>query len=139
MKRTYVDANILIAAFKGEGGAAQRALQVLDDPDSKLVVSDYVRLEVLPKPTFHNRQEEIGFMQAVLEDAENLSTSSELTGSAVTMASRYDLTPIDSLHVSASVVAAVDQLVTMEKPSKPMCKVNEVKVVSIHSESEDAQ
>ena len=30
-------------------------------------------------------------------------------------------------------------LVTMEKPSKPICRVKEVNVVSIHSDSEPAQ
>lgn len=76
MKRTYIDASLLIAAFRGEEQVAQRALRVLDDPDRRLVVSDYLRLEVLPKPTFHKRQQEIDFMQAVFDGAaENLNTS----------------------------------------------------------------
>jgi predicted nucleic acid-binding protein len=140
MKRTYIDANVLIAAFQGEERVAQRALRVLDDPDRKLVVSDYLRLEVRPKPTFHKRQEEIDFMQAVFNGAsENLITSSDLTGGALEMASKYDMTPIDALHVGAAAVAGVDEFVTMEKPTKPMCKVKEIKVVSIHSESEAAR
>lgn len=140
MKRTYIDANVLIAAFQGEEQVARRALRVLDDPDRRLVVSDYLRLEVLPKPTFHKRREEIEFMQAVLDGAaENLSTSSDLTGRAIVLASKYDMTPIDALHVGAAEVAGVDELVTLEKPTKPMCKVTEVKVVSIHSESEAAR
>jgi predicted nucleic acid-binding protein len=140
MKRTYVDANVLIAAFRGEEKAAHRALQVLDDPDRKLVVNDYLRLEVLPKPTFHKRQEEIDFMQAVFENAvEKGPTSDELTEKAVELASRYDMTPIDALHVGAAVVAGVDELVTMEKPTKPMCRVSEVEVVSIHCDAEAAR
>lgn len=51
------------------------------------------------------------------------------------MASKYDMTPIDALHIGAAAIACVDELVTMEKPAKPMCQVKEVKVVSIHSES----
>jgi len=140
MKRTYIDANVLIAAFQGEEQVAQRALRVLDDPDRSLVVSDYLRLEVLPKPTFHKRREEIDFMQAVFDGAaENLSTSPDLTGRALEYASKYDMTPIDALHVGAAAVAGVDELVTLEKPTKPMCKVDEVNVVSIHSESEAAR
>ncbi|MEW6259252.1 MAG: type II toxin-antitoxin system VapC family toxin [Thermodesulfobacteriota bacterium] len=136
MKSTYIDANVLIAAFQGEEQVAQRALRVLDDPGRKLVVSDYLRLEVLPKPTFHKRQEEMEFMQAVFENAENVNTSSDLTGCALSMASKYDLTPIDALHIGAASVAGVDEFVTVEKPTKPMCRVKEVNVVSIHSESE---
>ena len=140
MKRTYIDANVLIAAFQGEEKVAHRALEVLDDPNRRLVVSDYLRLEVLPKPTFHKRQEEIDFMQAIFEGAtENLGTSSELTGRALDLASKYDMTPIDALHVGAAAVAGVDELVTMEKPTKPMCRVTEIKVISIHSESSAAK
>lgn len=140
MKRTYIDANVLIAAFRGEEQVAQRALRVLDDPERKLVVSDYLRLEVLPKPTFHKRQEEVEFMQAVFDGAdESLSSSSELTGRALAMASKYDMTAIDALHIGAAAVAGVDEFVTMEKPTKPICKVKEVNVVSIHSESEAAR
>ena len=140
MKRTYVDANVLIAAFQGEKAVAERALKVLDDPDRALVVSDYLRLEVFPKPTFHKRQEEVEFMQAVFENAaEKVSTSDELTERAVELAARYDMTPIDALHVGAAVVAGVDELVTMEKPTKPMCRVSEVEVVSIHSDVEAAR
>ncbi|MDI9569696.1 MAG: type II toxin-antitoxin system VapC family toxin [Pseudomonadota bacterium] len=135
MKRTYVDANVLIAAFQGDKQVSQRALQVLDDPDRMFVVSDYLRLEVLPKPTFHKRQEEIGFMREVFESAaESLCTSSDLTGCALAMASKYDMTPIDALHIGAATVAGVDEFVTMEKPTKPICRVKEIKVVSIHSE-----
>lgn len=139
MKRTYIDAGVLIEAFRGTNPRAVRALRVLDDPDRKFVVSDYLRLEVLPKPTFHNKREEVEFMQAVFENAENVKTSSELTGCALAMASKYDMAPIDALHIGAAAVADVDEFVTMEKPTKPMCKVEEVNVVSIHSESEAAR
>lgn len=139
MKRTYIDAGVLIEAFRGTNPRAVRALRVLDDPDRKFVVSDYLRLEVLPKPTFHNKREEVEFMQAVFENAENVKTSSELTGCALAMASKYDMAPIDALHIGAAAVADVDEFVTMEKPTKPMCKVEEVNVVSMHSESEAAR
>lgn len=36
MKRTYIDTNVFISAFQGEEQATQRAMRVLDDPDSKL-------------------------------------------------------------------------------------------------------
>ena len=140
MRRSYLDASVLIAAYRGEPEVAKRALEVLDDPDRALVVSDYLRLEVLPKPRFHKKQEEVEFMQAVFENAaENVSTSDELTEKAVELASRHDMTPIDALHVGAAVIAGVDELVTMEKPTIPMCRVSEIRVVSIHSEAEADQ
>jgi predicted nucleic acid-binding protein len=140
MKRTYLDANVLIAAFRGEEQVAQRALGVLDDPDRKLVVSDYLRLEIFPKPTFLRRKEEIDFMQEIFDGAgENIDTSPELTRRALEFASKYDISPIDALHVGAAAMSCVDELITLENPTKPICRVKEVNVVSIHSESEAAQ
>lgn len=134
MKQTYIDASVLIAAFQGKESTSRRTLEVLDDPERNLIVSDYLRLEVLPKPTFHKRSEEVEFMNAVLQNAsENVYTSPQLTGQAVALAGKYDMTPIDSLHVAAAVVAGADELVTMEKGTKPMCQVEEVKVISLHS------
>jgi len=134
MKRTYIDANVIIAAFQGEESVARRALQVLDDPNRELVVSDYLKLEVLPKPTSLKKREEVEFMKAIFDSAsENVATSPRLTECALNMASKYDMTPIDALHIGAAIISGVDELVTMEKATKPMCKVAEVKVVSLHS------
>ena len=138
MKLTYLDANVLIAAFRGESDIAFRALEVLDDSERQFVVSDYLRLEVLPKPTFLGRHEEVLFMRTFLEEAaEDVPSSQEVTGRAVNLASQYDMTPIDALHVGAAVTvtAAVDELVTVEKATKPMCRVMAIKVVSLHSEN----
>lgn len=133
MKRTYVDANVLIAAFQGDESISRRALEVLCDPDRKLVVSDFLRLEVLPKPTFHKREKEVEFMNAVLEKAEeNVPCDHGVTKKAIELASNYDVAPMDALHAGAASVANVDEFVTMEKPTKPLCKVGELKVVSLY-------
>jgi hypothetical protein len=50
--RTYLDSGVLLAAFKGEGKLGLRALEVLDDPNRCLVVSDAVEIELLPKPVY---------------------------------------------------------------------------------------
>ena len=38
-KRTYVDTNLLIAAWQGQGDLGIRALKVLDDPQRMIVLS----------------------------------------------------------------------------------------------------
>lgn len=45
MTLTYLDANVLIAAFRGESDIAFRALEVRDDSERQFVVSDYLRLD----------------------------------------------------------------------------------------------
>ena len=108
MKRTYIDASVLIAAFQGDGIISRRAMEVLDDPNRELVVSDFLRLEVLPKPTFHKRTEEVEFMNAVLENAaENVPCDPGVTKKAIELASDYDVAPMDALHVGAASAAKV--------------------------------
>lgn len=136
MKRTYIDSCVLIAAFQADESISQPAMEVLDDPERELVVSDYLRLEVLPKPTFNKNNEEIEFMKAVLENAAtHVPFSPELTELAVNLASKYDMTPIDALHISAAIKAKADELITFEKKTKPMCQVKEIKVISLHSKN----
>ncbi len=49
-RRTYLDANVLIAAWNGDAESRGWARAVLDDPERQLLTSDFVRLDVLPKP-----------------------------------------------------------------------------------------
>ena len=137
-RRTYVDSNVLIAAFQGDESTAQRAQAVLDDPKRALVISEYVRLETLPKPVFHRREEEVAFMQAIFAAAERVSTSDSLVTNAVTLASQYDLAPVDSLHASAAIQAGVDEFVTLEKPNKPLFRLKEITMVSIYQANDES-
>ncbi|QPB72191.1 hypothetical protein D5125_17250 [Magnetovirga frankeli] len=45
-KRTYLDANVLIAAWQAKDPLGTRAMAILDDPQRQLMVSDAVWLEV---------------------------------------------------------------------------------------------
>lgn len=130
-RRTYLDANVLIAAWNGDEDARAWARAVLDDPQRRFVVSDFVRLEVLPKPDFYRRPVELAFMQAIFSVAENVPVSPALVRQALTMAGRYDLSPLDALHLAAAAEAGVDELLTFERPEKPMCRQTVVKVVSL--------
>jgi predicted nucleic acid-binding protein len=134
-KRTYVDANVLIAAFRGDTAIAPAALGILSDPDRLFIVSDVLRLATLPKPTFHKNDDEVGFLSSFFAAAaESVASAPALTEQAIALASAHDLTPVDTLHVSAAIAARVDELVTLEKPSKPMAQVVEVRVMSIYRE-----
>ena len=62
MIRTYVDSGLLIAAARGNGKLAARALAVLRDSGAReFVSSDYVKMEILPKPTYFGRDAEVKF------------------------------------------------------------------------------
>jgi predicted nucleic acid-binding protein len=99
---TYLDANVLIAAWNGDEETRAWARAVLDDPRHRFVISDFVRLEVLPKPSFHRKPAELAFMQAIFSVAENVPVSAALVQRALAMAGRYDLSPLDALHLAAA-------------------------------------
>lgn len=136
MKRTYIDAGVLITAFRGEAAAARRALEILDDPERCLVASDYLQLEVLPKPIYHKRQEEADFMQSVIEVAENVSYSDVSINSVMQLAANHGLSAMDAFHVGSALVGRADEIVTTEKTTSPMCRVSEVVVTSLRSVEE---
>ncbi|NBC49741.1 MAG: hypothetical protein GVY22_17540 [Gammaproteobacteria bacterium] len=71
-KQVYLDTGVLITAWRGRERAGLTALEMLDDPDLLLVLSDAVWLEVLPKPLYEGRHDEVAFYQAVFERAERL-------------------------------------------------------------------
>ena len=113
--RTFVDANVLLAAFQGKDDLSEKAMRILDDPDREFIVSDYLRLEVLPKPTFHRRGDEVRFMQEFFESAVvQVSSSSLITAQAINLACKYDLRPLDALHVGTAVDSKADETITLD-------------------------
>lgn len=136
MKPTYVDADILISAAKGTETFSEPALEVLDDPARSFVCSDYVKLEVLPNATFFERTDIVAFYEAFFETVEHwVSPSPELSARALELACRYGLGAMDALHVAAAEMADAE-LVTAEKPTKPMLRVGSGRVTSIRSSIE---
>jgi predicted nucleic acid-binding protein len=52
---TFIDSGVLIAAARGEGEIAERALQILEDNKREFASSQFLKLEVLPKATYNKR------------------------------------------------------------------------------------
>ena len=51
--KTFIDAGVLITAWRGLAAERLRALTVLNDPSREFVSSPFVQLEVLPKAQYH--------------------------------------------------------------------------------------
>jgi predicted nucleic acid-binding protein len=132
MKLTYIDAGVLIAAARGSGSIAQRALESLDDPDREFASSIFVKLEVLPKAVYHKNEAEVAFyrtfFEAVLHWADSLRTVSQ---EAFREACYYGLAATDALHVAAAASVTANELITTEKPGKPIHRARSVRIISI--------
>jgi len=132
---TVIDSCVLRAAFeRGEGEDNNNPRAVRDDTNRECIAVDFVALETIPKPTFTKREEQALLFQAFFDEAPlHAEVSSKITTLAIQLASEYDITPIDALIVSSAIIGGADELITMEKRTKPMFKVKAVKITSLQS------
>jgi predicted nucleic acid-binding protein len=127
MRRTFVDAGVLIAAAREETEIGLRALQLLDDPEREFVSSDFVKLEVLPKAIYNRMSDEAGFYESFFASVVDWGHSArDMTDQAYQIACTYGLQAVDSLHVAAALMTKCDELVTSEKKSKPIHRANRI-------------
>lgn len=131
--RTYADSSVLIAAFRGNAASSKRAIEILDDPDRQFLVSDFLRLEVLPQPAFHHRKDELEFMETFIKQGQDIEVAPRVARCAIKLASNYQLSALDALHVAAAIEGQADEFVTLEKTTKPLCQIQEIRVTPIHS------
>lgn len=133
--RTVIDSCVLIAAFGGvEGEENNKALATLDDTNREFIAVDFVALETIPAPTFNKRYDQVHLFQSFFDDAPlRVEVSADVTALAIRLASEHGIGPIDALIVSSAIIGGADELITMEKPTKPMFKVKTVKITSLRS------
>ena len=123
---------MLIFAAKGTTDAAALALPFLQDPSREFVTSEYVRLEVLPKPICFGNQAETEFYNAFFRmNSRTIPTSVALLELAMEEACRTGLNALDAIHVACAVFGGVEEIVTPEKVTKPIHRTQLVRVVSI--------
>ncbi len=131
-KKTYIDSGVLIAAFCGIQSFSIRANQILNDENREFASSSFVELEVLPKATFNKQQDEAEFYETFFSAVIHWATDlEEILQNASEIACTYGLAAMDALHVAAALQIKADQLITTEKPTKPMHRVTEIQIISI--------
>lgn len=136
MKKTYLDAGVLIAAVRGTDEVAIKAMQILDDPGREFVASVFLSLEVLPKAVYGKRQAEVEFYETFFAAVKHwVKTLTRMIEGARQHADTHGLGAMDALHVAAAISVGTDELITTEKPGKPIYQVTDVKVVSLQGAS----
>ena len=68
------------------------------------------------------------FFSVVTHWATNLE---KIVQNAQQIARTYGLAAMDAIHVAAALQVNADQLITTEKPTKPMYRVTEIEIISI--------
>lgn len=109
-------------------------MAILDDPERERIVSDAVWLEVIPKPRYYRQHEELKFYEAVFEEAEKISWNDSALTNAKTIAENHGIAAMDAIHVAHAIEAGADELISAEKPTKPMFRVKNIALLSIRTE-----
>ncbi len=136
MTKTYLDANILIAGFRSDAMGSLPALSVLGDPRRTFVASQYLRLETLRKPLFYRREDEIAFMEAYFAAVSHwVPADDKLVAKALKLASDLDLGAMDALHAACALQGDAEEFITLERPTKSICRIPGLQVVSLHPEA----
>jgi len=129
---TYIDSGVLISAAQGTTEVAALALPFLADPSREYVTSEYVRLEVLPKATFHKRTAELAFYNLFFTTTtRSIPTSEELLSYALEEACKTGIQGLDAIHIACAVFAGAEEFITSEKTNRPIHRTKLVKIVSI--------
>jgi predicted nucleic acid-binding protein len=127
-----VDSGVLIFAAKGTTEAAALALPFLQDATREFITSEYVRLEVLPKPIRFGNQDEVEFYNAFFRlNSRTIPTSVALLNLAMEEACKTGLNALDAIHVACAVFGGAEEIVTSEKTTKPIHRNTLVRVISI--------
>jgi predicted nucleic acid-binding protein len=130
--KTFLDAGVLLTAWKGNSPRSVAAKIVLEDGAREFFTSDAVKLELLPKPAFEKRRAEVEFYNAHFSDAEDSEPfSAELGRDALALAKKFGLAAMDALHLASAIRQGADEFITSELPGKPIFRVTGIKVVSL--------
>ena len=130
---TYLDSGVLLAAWRN-AELRPAALGILEGADRQFATSQLVKLELLPKPTFEKRPLERAFYQAHFDEtAASQPLDESLGNDALALAERYGLAAADALHIAAALRLGAGEFYTSERPGKPMFRVKELKVISLHT------
>jgi len=97
------------------------------------VTTDYVRLEVLPKPLYLRRETEAEFYEAFFAAAEFVEISQALVSAVFEEAQQVGLAALDALHVAAAKRASVDECITVERRTRPVFRVTGLTVRTLES------
>lgn len=161
--RTYIDSSVLLDGYNNYkiGNRFAKAFSILDNPDREYASSFFVKMEVLPKANFVNIPFEKEFYEEYFSNVKfwvedikpwnnfplplrrlfslpglknRVSEVNKILDLAYQFqCSTYTLAALDAIHVACAGVLNCDELVTSEKPSKPMHSIKNIplKVYSI--------
>jgi predicted nucleic acid-binding protein len=139
MVRVFLDAGVLIGAFKGEPDVREPAFAILNCPLLEFWYSPLLHLEVTLQAVHHKQVEELKFYDVYFRHAEMYGDLNRTLEIAAPDAKRHGIGVVDALHVAAANLSKCEAFITTEKPTKPLFRTNLVKVVSLQAGHKGSQ
>ncbi len=134
MKKTFLDSGVLLTAWRGADDESGRAISLMQDAEREFYTSLIIRLEVIPRATFHRQAEELKFYNAYFSRTKaEEPLSAELGRDASELACKHGLSAADALNIAAALRQGVQEFITSELPAKPMFRVPGIKITSLHT------
>ena len=132
-ERIFLDSNVLLYAFKGQRPLADECGKILAMPGIIFLSSIFLKLELLPIPRAFKLEKESQFLERFFRETQDVAIDlGDIVKKAEILAAKYGLGPMDALHISAAFLGNAKTFYTVEKPTKPLCRVTEVNVVSLY-------
>ncbi|MDX2043483.1 MAG: PIN domain-containing protein [Acidobacteriota bacterium] len=132
LMKTFIDAGVLITAWRGQAAERLRALTVLSDSRREFVSSPFVQLEVLPKAQFHKQNDEIEFYETFFSNTQVWITDcDQITARAMEVSRQFGLSAMDGLHIAAALLSGATEFITAERATSPFSRVTGITVKTV--------
>ncbi len=132
MTITFIDSGVLVAASRGINDLSDKAISILASADREFASSAFIKLEVLPKATYYKQTDEVEFYQTFFDAVTYWANDTEqVIQNGYDIGCKYGLAAMDALHIAAAILVGAEEFITTEKPTKPMYRVTDIKVVSL--------
>ena len=130
-----MDSGVLIAAARGSGKLGQAALDIIADAAREFVCSDYVRLEVIPKPKYFGNESEVRFYEEYFKNvAQWLPFDDSDWEQAFYEACLSGLQAMDALHVVVAAGSGCEEIITSERPGSAIHRTKRIQIKTIDSQ-----
>lgn len=117
MTVTYLDSSVIISSLLSSEDRHIEALDILTDPDRRLVVSPFVELEVLPHLA-RVGSKQLDYAKVVFGECEAITDLEGTLRAGFSLLEQVNMGAMDALHIGAALLAGCDEIVTGEKPRK---------------------
>jgi hypothetical protein len=105
---------------------------MINDKQRSFVYSPFITLETLSLAVHYGKKVKEQFYRQYINQCVLVSDNlSAIIQEAQRQAEKYGIASIDACHIAAAVVVSADEFCTFEKPTKPMFRTQEIKVVSL--------